>query len=156
MKSAEYTSLVRPTLEYASVAWDRSANEDIAKLEKVQRQVARIINSNYHSRTPGCVTTMVSDLGWGPLQNRRWTERQTTTYKVQRGLVETDTNDIIRPSDNLKKCQQQLYQPGTILSVYKYCFLPRTIQECNNLPTCVTVIRKALHNSRIESSLGCE
>ena len=78
-ESAEYTSLVRPTLEYAAVARDRSANEDIAKLEKVQRQVARIVNSNYHSRTLGCVTKMICDLGWEPLQNRRSTKRQTTT-----------------------------------------------------------------------------
>ena len=41
VKSAAYTSLVRPTLEYSSAVWDPSSTEDINKLEKVQRQVAR-------------------------------------------------------------------------------------------------------------------
>ena len=67
VKSAAYTSLVRPTLEYASVAWDPSSVEDITKLEKVQRQAARFTHGNYHDRAPGCVTKMVSGLGWEPL-----------------------------------------------------------------------------------------
>ena len=78
VKSAAYTSLVRPTLEYASAAWDPSSAEDITKLEKVQRQAARFAHSNYYDRAPGCVTKMVSDLGWEPLQHRRRVERLST------------------------------------------------------------------------------
>ena len=36
VKSAAYTSLVRPTLEYSSAVWDPSSTEDINQLEKVQ------------------------------------------------------------------------------------------------------------------------
>ena len=107
VKSAAYTSLVCPTLEYASAAWDPSSVEDITKLEKVQRQVTRFAHSNYHDRAPGCVTKMVSDLGWEPLQHRRRVERLSTSlYKIQRGLVETDTDDIICPSDKRTRGQQ--------------------------------------------------
>ena len=63
LKSAAYTSRVRPTLEDASAAWDPSSVEDITKLEKVQPQAARFAHSNYHDRVPGRVTKMVSDLG---------------------------------------------------------------------------------------------
>ena len=83
VKSAAYTSLVRPTLEYASAAWDPSSVEDITKLEKVQRQTARFAHSNYHDRATGCVTKMVSDLGWEPLQHWRKVERLSTLYKIQ-------------------------------------------------------------------------
>ena len=138
VKSAAYTFLVRPTLEYASAAWDPSTIKDITKLEKVQRQAARFAHSNYHDRAPGCVTKMVSDLGWEPLQHQRRVERLSTLYKIQRGFVETDTDDIILPSDKRTRGQQRLYQPAANVSVYKNCFFPRTIQEWNTLPTSVT------------------
>ena len=128
-KQAAYTSLVRPTLEYASAAWDPSSVEYITKLEKVRRQAARFAHSNYHDRAPGCVTKMVSDLGWEPLHHRRRVERLSTLRKIQRGLVETDTDDIIRPSDKRTRGQQRLYQPAATVSVYKNSFFPRTIQE---------------------------
>ena len=54
---------------------------------------------------------MVSDLGWEPLQKRRQFDRLTTLYKIQLGLVETDTGDIVRPNDKRTRGQQQLYQP---------------------------------------------
>ena len=132
VKSAAYTSLVRPTLEYASSV------EDITQLEKVQRQAARFPHSNYHDRAPGCVTKMVSDLGWEPLQHRRRVERLSTLYKIQQDLVETDTDDIICPSDKHTRGQQRLYQPATTMPVYKDSFFPWTILDWNTLPTSVT------------------
>ena len=99
VKSAAYTSLVRPTLEYSSAVWDLSSTEDINKLEKVQRQAAPFVYSNYFDRTPGCVSKMVSDLGWEPQHKRRQFDRLTTLYKIQWGLVETDTGDIVRPNN---------------------------------------------------------
>ena len=52
VKSAAYTSIVRPSLEYSSAVWDPSSTEDNIKLEKVQRQAARFVHSNYFERTP--------------------------------------------------------------------------------------------------------
>ena len=107
VKSAAYTSLVRPTLEYVSAAWDPSTIEDITKLETVQRQASRFAHSNYHDRAPGCVTRMVSDLGWEPLQHRKRVERLSTLYTIQRGLVETDTDDN-SSSDQAHQMSQML------------------------------------------------
>ena len=73
-----------------------------------------------------------------PLQHQSRVERLSTLYKIQRGLVETDTDDIIHPSDKRTRGQQRLYQPTATVSVYKNCFFPRTIQEWNTLPTSVT------------------
>ena len=36
VKRTAYTALVRPIMEYASLAWDPSSSEDVTKLEKVQ------------------------------------------------------------------------------------------------------------------------
>ena len=108
---------MRPTLEYSSSVWDPSSIEDIKKLEKVQKQAARFVHSNYHDRTQGCVSEMVSDLGWEPLQKRRQIDRLTTLYKIQRGLVETDTGDIVRTNDRRTRGQQRLYQPAATVTV---------------------------------------
>ena len=97
VKKATYTALVRPILEYTSPARDPSSNEDTAKLEKVQRQAARFVHNNYYDRTPG----------WEPLQHRRRVDRLTTLYKIQRGLVEIDT-DVVRPSDRRTRSHHRL------------------------------------------------
>ena len=38
VKSAAYTSMVRPTMEYASSVWDPTNREKISNLEKVQKE----------------------------------------------------------------------------------------------------------------------
>ena len=137
VKETAYTALMRPTLEYASHAWDPSTSEDVTKLEKVQRQAARFVHNNFYDRTPGCVSKMVSDLGWESLQHRRRVDRLTTLYKIQHRLVELDT-DVVRPGDKRTRGQHRLYQPAAKLSIYKNSFFPRTIREWNLLATSVT------------------
>jgi hypothetical protein len=38
VKSAAYTSMVRPTMEYASSVWDPTSRKKIGNLEKVQKE----------------------------------------------------------------------------------------------------------------------
>ena len=137
VKETAFTVLVRPTLEYASPGWDPSTSEDVTKLEKVQRQAARFVLDIYYDRTPGCVSKMVSDLGWESLQHRGRVDRLTTLYKIQHRLVELDT-DVVRPGDKRTRGQHRLYQPAAKLSIYKNSFFPWTIREWNLLPTSVT------------------
>ena len=137
VKETAYTALVRPTLEYASPAWDPSTSEDVTKMEKVQRQAARFLHNNYYDRTPGCVSKMVSDLGWESLQHRRRVDRLTTLFKIQHGLVELDTY-VAHPGDQRTRGQHRLYQPAAKLAIYKNSFFPGTIWEWNLLPTSVT------------------
>lgn len=99
VRDATYTGMVRPTLDYASSSWDPYLAEDINKLEQVQRRAARFVHNNYHDRQPGCVSKMVQDLNWEPPSNRRRANRLTMLYKIQRGLVDMDATDVIRPND---------------------------------------------------------
>ena len=138
VKSAGYTSLVRPTLEYSSAVWDPSSLEDINKLEKVQRQATRFVYSNYFDSTVGCFSKTVPYLGWEPLQKRRQFDRLTSLYKIQLGLVETDTSDIVWSNNKRTGGQQRLYQPAAAVTAYKTYFFPRTIRDWNLLPTSVT------------------
>lgn len=47
VKLSAYTTLVRPTLEYACAVWDPYKKNQIDKLEKIKRLAARFICSRY-------------------------------------------------------------------------------------------------------------
>ena len=48
VRETAYKTLVRPTLEYGSAAWDPYYEKDIQKLEGVQRRAARFCTFNYN------------------------------------------------------------------------------------------------------------
>ena len=83
VKSAAYTTMVRPRLEYSSTVWDLHLNRDIHNLEQVQCRAARFVNRNYTEPTPACVTNMVQNLGWESLQHRRYINRLAMLFIVQ-------------------------------------------------------------------------
>ena len=138
VRETTYNTLVRPTLEYASSAWDPHLTTDINRLEQVQRRAARFVTRNYWERTPGCVSSMITNLGWDSLAHRRRTQRLTMLYKIQGGLVDVDPGPILRRNDMRTRGGHRFYQRTASQRVYKYFFYPRTIQEWNRLPTAIT------------------
>ena len=137
VKAAAYTTMARPTLEYASIVWDPHSSAETHKLEQVQRRAARFVHNNYTERTPGCVTHMVQNLGWQPLQQRRYNNRLIVMFKIIHELVDVQT-DVIRTGDSRTRGSNRLYQPVAQKDVYKFSFFPRTIREWNLLPASVT------------------
>ena len=69
LKSVAYKTLVRPQLVYASTVWYPHTTTDINKVEAVQRRAARWATRDY--RYTSSVTTMLKDLNWRPLDQRR-------------------------------------------------------------------------------------
>ena len=69
VKEVAYTSLVRPKLEYVSVAWDPFLEKDISALERVQFKEARFCSQNYNRYVS--VTDMIKDLKCTTLETRR-------------------------------------------------------------------------------------
>eukprot|EP00794_Sanderia_malayensis_P001703 gene1703-biopygen1557 len=70
VKDASYKAMVRPILEYPSTVWDPCSKANIQTLEEVQRRAARYVFNNYSTKTPGCVTKMLSDLAWKSLESQ--------------------------------------------------------------------------------------
>ena len=68
-KSATYTTMACPTLEYAPAVWDPHKQKDIRLLEKVQLRAARYVTNNYTDRSPGTVTSMLEYLKWTSLEH---------------------------------------------------------------------------------------
>ena len=88
VKVATYTSVVRSVLEYASPVWDPYRQADIKAIEQVQRRAARYLYNDYTSRTPGCITDMVNDLGWESLQDRCQISGLCLLFKTHHDLVD--------------------------------------------------------------------
>ena len=82
-----YISLVRSTLEYGAVIWDTFTQNEIDKIERLQRKAARFISNDYHSRETGCMTRMLKDLDLPTLQQRRKELRLTFLFKIVEGMV---------------------------------------------------------------------
>jgi len=95
VREQTYTTMVRPTLEYASAAWDPYTSDQINQLDKVQRRAACFVSNNYRDKTPGCVTVMVKSLGWEPLKECRKSHRLVMMYKVMHGFKSVFQNHHI-------------------------------------------------------------
>ena len=138
VKSAAYTSMVRPTMEYASSVWDPTNRKKIGNLEKVQKRAARFVFNNYTDRTPGCVTEMVESLKWEKLEERRKSNRLCMLYKIKNGLIDIDSHQYIQANDSRTRGKDRLYQERTSSEAFGNSFFPKTIRDWNQLPANTT------------------
>ena len=129
-----YKSLVRPSLEYASVVWDPYLAEDINTIEKVQRRAARYVTNRH--RNTSSFGDMINHLNWRPLTDR-WTDaRLTLMYKITNNLVATPKSDrLLPPARQTRNMHSRSYQlPSCRTQIRQSSFFPKTIKNWNNLP----------------------
>ena len=135
IKKQAYHALVRPHLEYASSVWDPHVQKQINDIEAVQRRAARFVKRCY-DRTPGTVTTILNELEWPTLQQRRKEARLTMMYKTMNGQISMGLPPYLIP----KERQTRQYHPKKFISIasntntYKNSFIVRTIADWNKLP----------------------
>ena len=94
VKKQAYESLVRPILEYSGVVWDPHTAVDNNKLEMVQRRYARYMYKDY-GRTSS-VTSMLKNIGWEQLEERRAKSRVTMLYRIINDLVDIPDDHLLQ------------------------------------------------------------
>ena len=80
-KDMAYLSVVHLQVEYASPVWDTQTLNLTCQLEMVQRCAAWYICHRYHNTSS--VTSMLGELGWKSLEERRYESMLTMLYKVE-------------------------------------------------------------------------
>jgi hypothetical protein len=125
---------VRPILEYAGTVWDPHHQNQIHKLEMVQRRAARFVKKAYTRDVS--VTRLLTDLQWQPLQERRLTARLSLYHRAVNNTIAIDIPPYITPnSRRLRQAHpQQFTNPSTRTDTYKFSFFPRTTRAWNKLP----------------------
>ena len=87
LREIAYKAIVRPQLEYTAPVWDPHIQEDIQRIEVVQRQAARWVLSDYSPYSS--VSDMLGRLGWCTLEQWRVDSRLVLFYKIVHGLNPT-------------------------------------------------------------------
>ena len=158
-RKTAYISLVQSVLDYGSIIWDPYLSRDIEKLEKVQRQAARFITGDYHSREEGSVTKMLETLELETLERRRSSCRLFFLFKVVEGLVPAINPEEFlkhqKPKRQIKPKQFTGYKSSNLVEKHsvnndraftieqckseqlKNSFFVKTIIEWNHLETAV-------------------
>ena len=133
-KAMAYQQLVRPTLDYCCTVWDPYEVGLQKKVEMVQRRAARYVCRRYHNTSS--VTSMLQELGWESLEQRRAKLRLCLLYKSIHGLVaiplDPHTTINQRSQDRLT-----FLKPHTQTNYFKFSFFPRTVHQWNHLPMSV-------------------
>ena len=125
------TTFIRPTLEYAAVAWNPWKVKDIQKIERIQRAATRWVPElrelSYEER--------LQALNLTTLEARRKRGALITLYKCKTGMINIDKEDFITPGDsrtrgNSKKLQRKVGK----IDPKKHGFPNIFIESWNKLP----------------------
>jgi hypothetical protein len=140
IKEKAYVSLVRPTLEYASSVWDPYQQNDIHRLEMIQRRAARYVTNRYHNTSS--VSSMIEQIEWTILEERRKHSRLLMMYKLKNNIVRVDASSKLMPNERPSRNnnEQALHVPSCKTTARNDSFYPRTIKEWNTLPNCTVSV----------------
>ena len=135
IKEKAYLSLVRPHVEYCSTIWNPHSKKDIARIEHIQRQAARFVLCRY--RRQESVTTMLQELQWPSLEDRRRSSSLHLMYKIRHQIVAVNPDLYLTPMapSSTRSYHPNKYQPiPTRIQLYRYSYFPRTVAWWNTLP----------------------
>ena len=106
------------------------------QLENAHRHAARATTGHSYSKNPGCVTNMVTQLGWDLLEHRRANHRTVMFYKIINNFANIPVHHRLRvhASSTRGSPSHKFRQLNKKITCYKYSFLPATIVSWSTLP----------------------
>ena len=136
IKEICYKLMIRPIIEYASTIWAPHLQNEILKLESIQRKSARFVLNDYARLSS--VTSMLQKLGWPTLEQRRNNSKIIMLYKIIHNVVHIDYSDVLIEKTNCTRGHSQRFHvPLTRINAYHYSFFPSAIRKWNILPDCI-------------------
>ena len=126
IREVAYKTLVRPILEYSSPVWSPYTKSNIHRIEMVQRRVARWTLGRFSPYDS--VWSMLGELGWRSLEDRRTDARLCLFYKIVHGLVAVPLPSYVVHSQvstrHSKTHPLAFRQIHTVADYCKYSFSP--------------------------------
>ena len=133
LREQAYIALIRSRLEYCAAIWDPHLIKDISRLEAVQRRAARFVKQDHDPYSS--VTTMLQELHWLTLQERRQDLRLAFLFQIVHGKVAVEAEDYLTKADpRTRSHHNHKYKHYTTnCAQYKNSFFVRTVPQWNNL-----------------------
>ena len=122
-------ALVHPLLNYGSSIWDPHTQDNIQKLEKVNKRAARFVTGNY-TFEHGQTAKNLNLLQWPTLQEQRKIHKTTLLYKIKNNIINAPTADL---QPNPRKPDNYTVPHSSVHS-HLHSFFPSTIRLWNELP----------------------
>lgn len=124
-RETAYTTIVKPSVEYASCAWD--------PFPAYRLNGTEICKNRFNKRSSD--SDMTENLKWKSLQDHRRETRLPMLFKINSNLVAIKDHHLRKPNWTSMKSRQQTFQiPKSSATYNLQSFIPRTIREWNKLP----------------------
>jgi hypothetical protein len=122
--------------------WDPYTADLIHQLEAVQRKAARFVKNNYDRHCS--VTSMLKELNWSTLAERRKITRLYIFFKAHEGYLSIPVRNLLCPVTRpTRRTHQKSYiELSPKKDTYKYSFIPRTVIDWNSLPNSLISIQE--------------
>ena len=147
VKENLFNALVRPLLEYGCCVWDPYKDNQIDRLEMINKRAARFITGNY-KMVHGNTDRNMKSLGWSSLSQRRSKIKLIMLFKIR-------TNQVHIPPEELELIENtrkplNYFIPQSSVDSHIHSFYPSTIRLWNSLPNSIKTISST---SSFKSSL---
>ena len=125
VKDLCYKPLLRPILEYFSCVWGPYSQRKFNKLEMVQRRAAWFVKGEYEKTSS--VTSMLTDLHWNILHERRMQVKSAMLYRTVHNLVAIPVTPFHIPVRTSRGNSMKFFIPQSTVNSHLYSFFPSTI-----------------------------
>ena len=148
VKGNLYKTIVQPHLEYANAAWNPGTQKNKDSLQKVQRRAARFVSNDFSPSSS--VTSMLNDLKWDNIENRRTTQRLATLHKILHEEIDIPHHNYIqsKPQRSRRTHNKQFNLTNCTSTPFAQSFFPETIKLWNSLPQSTVDVKLNTTNSK--------